>query len=98
MKRIKLTHKGEELLEVLNEKIFEHETEYDELSMKEQILNDLGMYIDECYTERVFDTMDEFIKENADGEYGETTPEVLSRVKQKIDWGIEHGYVTIESI
>lgn len=67
MKKLQLTPKAEQQIEVLNE-LVTNDVEYDEFSPEQKLAADAGMYANEAYVENEFEDMDDFISGVSDGE------------------------------
>jgi len=93
--QLELTPTGELLLNYLNSDVESDKPENYHLSSRdEQILMDMGMYIDELYGENRFTNLDMFALDIASGEYQD--PQFgKNEVIKKINRAIQKGWVKI---
>ena len=93
--QLELTPTGELLLNYLNSDVASDKPENYHLSSRdEQILMDMGMYIDELYGENRFTNLDMFALDIASGEYQD--PQFgKNEVIKKINRAIQKGWVKI---
>ena len=93
--QLELTPMGELLLNYLNSDVESDKSENYHLSSRdEQILMDMGMYIDELYGENRFTNLDMFALDIASGEYQD--PQFgKNEVIKKINRAIQKGWVKI---
>jgi len=93
--QLQLTQMGELLLNYLNSDVESDKPENYHLSSRdEQILMDMGMYIDDLYGENRFINLDMFALDIASGEYQD--PQFgKNEVVKKINRAIQKGWIKI---
>jgi hypothetical protein len=101
--KLEFTKIGQEKHDVLNN-LFDidfldannlDEVDYHELSQNDQHILDMGMYINECYSDNEFNSIEEFAIEIAGSEYQDETFGI-EQIKTKINSMIEKGIVIIK--
>jgi hypothetical protein len=83
MKKLQLTKLGEVELDRINELIIQ-DVDYHDLSKEDQLIADIGMYVDEAYGENQFNSLEEFIAEAMSVEF---VPEYITekRIKRRVN-------------
>ena len=93
--QLKLTPMGELLLNYLNSDVENDKPENYHLSSRdEQILMDMGMYVDELYGDNKFTNLDIFALDIASGEYLDPQ-RGKNEIIKKINKAIQKGWVEI---
>jgi hypothetical protein len=83
MKKLQLTQLGEEKLDKITDLIIQ-DVDYHDLSKEDQLIADIGMYVDEAYGENQFNSLEEFIAEAMSVEF---VPEYITekRIKRRVN-------------
>jgi hypothetical protein len=67
--KIKLTAQAEQELTVINVKMEETDGEYySEMSKRERLITDAGLYVDDAYVDNVFNDLDVWCEATGEGE------------------------------
>ena len=93
--KIKLTAQAEQELAVINAKMEETDGEYySEMSKREKLISDAGLYVDEAYVENVFNDLDVWCEATGEGEYPK---DYRMKVKKNIGKMLIEDIITIVS-